>query len=131
MQAVQEFYHLKVKDNCSSQLTDLFLRRPRWFAAQDLFSFDDGSVVVITEADLDGYEPGKASDDVRNEIWADVNLIYQVKIVSEAALARLSCLWVRCHRHQKASIKKLTNDGGAAVGAPPLGNINVDIQVFS
>ncbi|KAI3468996.1 hypothetical protein Pfo_025659 [Paulownia fortunei] len=128
--AVQEFYHLKVKRNSSSQSIDLFYRSPRLLAARDLFAFDDGSMVVITEADLDGYHPGNASD-VRNEIWADVNLICQVKIVSDAALARLSCLWVRCHRHQKTSSEKLTGDGASAVGTPPLGNINVDIHVFS
>lgn len=132
MQAVQEFYHLEVKNNSSAQLTDLFFRSPRLLAARDLFSFDDGSVVVITKADLDGYDPVKTSHVVRNEMWVDVNLIYQVKIVSEAALTRLSCLWVQCQRQQKISSEKLTSKGGGAAGAPPpQGDINVDIHVFS
>ncbi|KAK6117457.1 hypothetical protein DH2020_048784 [Rehmannia glutinosa] len=129
--AVQEFYHLKVKGSSSSQMTDLLFRSPRLLAARDLFAFDDCSMVVITQSDLDGYDPEKTSVVVRNEIWADLKLIYQVKIVSEAALARLSCLWVHCNRHQKTSSEKLTSDGGGTVGTPPVGNMDVDIHVFS
>ncbi|KAK6157942.1 hypothetical protein DH2020_005256 [Rehmannia glutinosa] len=128
--AVQEFYHLKVKGSSSSRLTDLFIRSPRWLAARDIFAFDDCSMVVVTQSDLDGYDPEKTSV-VRNEIWADLNLIYQVKIVSEAALAKLSCLWVHYHGRQKTSSEKLTSDGGGTVGTPPVGNIDVDIHVFS
>ncbi|KAA8526036.1 hypothetical protein F0562_007864 [Nyssa sinensis] len=39
----------------------------------------------------------------RSEIWADLSLVYRVRVVGHAALARLSCLWLRCHTHQKIS----------------------------
>ncbi|KAG8374683.1 hypothetical protein BUALT_Bualt10G0021400 [Buddleja alternifolia] len=121
--AVQEFYHLKVK---CTQLTNLLFRSPKLLSARDLLSFDDGSVVVITKADLDGYDPGNGSNVDRNEIWEDVNLIYQVKIVSEAALSRLSCLWLRYYRQQKSLSEKLTSDGGCADSGPN----TVDIHLF-
>ncbi|CAI9775570.1 unnamed protein product [Fraxinus pennsylvanica] len=112
--AVQEFYHLKMKANSSSQLTGLSLS-PRFLAKQDLFAFDDGSVVVVTETDVDGYVPGNESGIAGNEIWADVNLIYRVKVAGDAALARLSGLWFIWNSRQKISSKKLSSDGGCVV----------------
>ncbi|KAA8522193.1 hypothetical protein F0562_012866 [Nyssa sinensis] len=107
-QAVQEFYHLKVKKTCSSwHMTSLILKTPKFSAAQDLMAFDDGSVVVVSEADLDGYDPSHESGAVRSEKCTDLSLVYGVRVVGQAALARLSCLWFRGHTHQKISSEKL------------------------
>ncbi|KAL7160498.1 hypothetical protein ABFS83_01G099300 [Erythranthe nasuta] len=125
LKAVQEFYHFKVKSNISGELNDIIFRNPRILAARDTSTFDDSSVVVITEEDLVGYDARTTTSSsnavVRNEIWANVNLIYQVKIVGEAALARLSCLWVQCPRQLNNSSEKLTGRE----------NIDVDIHLFS
>ncbi|KAL2489990.1 putative dual specificity protein phosphatase DSP8 [Forsythia ovata] len=126
--AVQEFYHLKVNTNSSSLLTSLFVSSPRCLAARDILGLDDCSFVVITEVDLDGYDPRNESG---NKARADTNLIYQVKVAGEAALAKLSCLWLRCHSQQKISSEKLKSDGGCAVGARRLQNFTLDIHVFS
>ncbi|KAK3014395.1 hypothetical protein RJ639_008823 [Escallonia herrerae] len=88
-QAVQEYYHLKVKrapnstSPCSSShMTTLISKAPRFFAAADLFTFDDGSVVVVTKADLDGYDPGQVS----SEIWADLSVVYRVRVAGQATM---------------------------------------------
>ncbi|GER25714.1 protein-tyrosine phosphatase mitochondrial 1 [Striga asiatica] len=90
--AVQEFYLLVVNGGrISSHTINLSFRSPR---SRDFFSFDDCSMVVITESDLDGYDADNASKFVRNSVWGDVNLVCQVRIVSEAALTGLAYLWV-------------------------------------
>ncbi|CAA0823115.1 Putative dual specificity protein phosphatase DSP8 [Striga hermonthica] len=88
--AVQEFYLLAVSGGCiSSHTINMSFISPR---SRDFFSFDDCSMVVITESDLDGYNADNASELVRNKVWGDVNLVYQVRIVSEAALTGLAYL---------------------------------------
>ncbi|KAL2489689.1 putative dual specificity protein phosphatase DSP8 [Forsythia ovata] len=129
--AVQEFYHLKVKANSSSQLTCPSYRCPRFLSKRDLFAFDDGTVVVITESDVDGYVPGNEPGIAGNEIWTDVNLIYRVKVAGEAALTRLSGLWFLWNSRQKISSEKLPSDGCCAVNGKQLGNLTVDIHLFS
>lgn len=62
----------------------------------DAEEFDDNSLVLITESDLDGYEENH-----------DLELAGQNMLASNAAIARLSCLWLRCHMGQKAPRKKL------------------------
>ncbi|KAL3834990.1 hypothetical protein ACJIZ3_009726 [Penstemon smallii] len=127
--AVQEFYHLKVKGSSPRNLTDLCLRSSRFLGKQELFALDDGSVVVITKEDLNGYDPRNGSDVSGSKIWpADVNLIYRVKIVSESALARLSYLWFR---YQKITNDKSTIDDGCEIddASPP--GITWDIHVFT
>ncbi|KAL3497549.1 hypothetical protein ACH5RR_040281 [Cinchona calisaya] len=98
-QSVQEFYHLQVKKICAlSSLTNLFFKSPKLFTGRDFLSFDDGAVVVITKADIDGYENSGA---VRNEIWADLSFIYRIRVAGGTALIKLSCLLLRCHSGQK------------------------------
>ncbi|KAL2472522.1 putative dual specificity protein phosphatase DSP8 [Abeliophyllum distichum] len=132
--AVQEFYRLKVNTNSSSLLTDLFVSSPRYLAARDILGMDDCSFVVITEVDIDGYDPrSESGNEARADAKAraDANLIYQVKVAGEAALAKLSCLWLRCHSQQKISSEKLNSDGCYAIGAQRLRSFTLDIHVFS
>ncbi|XP_075103768.1 phosphatidylglycerophosphate phosphatase PTPMT1 [Nicotiana tabacum] len=125
-QAVEEFYHLMVKRTYScSPLTSLISRNSRFLAGRNLLAFDDGAVVVITEADLDGYDHTRDSRVDGSEIWADLNLIYRVRVAGGAALARLSCMWFRCHTDQKIPSQKLTAE------SKQLGSFTVDIHVFS
>ncbi|CAN4127656.1 unnamed protein product [Withania somnifera] len=122
-QAVQDFYHLMVKRTYSSNpLTSMVSRNSRFLARRNLLAFDDGAVVVITEADLDGYDSSQVAG---SEIWADLNLIYRVRVAGGAALARLSCMWLRCHTDQKIPNQKLT------AGSKQLESFTVDIHVFS
>lgn len=131
-QAVLEYYHLKVKKaGVYCHMTNLLMSFPRPSGAKDLAAFDDGSVVVVTESDLDGYDPNQEPNAVGSEIWADLRVVYKVRVASEAALARISCLWFRCRAHQKISGKKLGRESSCSISAePPLGGISVDIHVY-
>ena len=69
MQAVQEFYNLRVKKTfTSSSPMNLVFKPPKLFTGRDLLAFDDGSVVIITNSDLDGYEASQESGPDRNEV---------------------------------------------------------------
>lgn len=125
-QAVQEYYfHLKVKSTVTSSrnVCSLILKTPCFPTNQDIVAFDDGSVVVVTESDLDGYVQTCESDSGRSELWADLSVVYRVQIAGKSALARLSCLWFRC--------RKIS--GGASscsIMADRLGRLNVDIHIY-
>ncbi|KAK9275082.1 hypothetical protein L1049_022341 [Liquidambar formosana] len=130
-QAVQEYYHLKVKKvGVYSHMTNILMRIPGSSGAQDLVTFDDGSVVVVTESDLDGYDPSHESNEVRRELWADLSVVYRVRVVSQAALARVSCMWLRCRAHQKIRREKLGRESSCSIQADQLGGISVDIHVY-
>ncbi|EXC02093.1 Protein-tyrosine phosphatase mitochondrial 1-like protein [Morus notabilis] len=130
-QAVQEYYHLKIKNAVIYRsMTDLILKAPRSAAPQDLIAFDDASVVVITESDLDGYDTSIESSTVGREIWADLSVVYRVRVAGKAALAKISCLWLRCHAHQKISDEKLRRESRCSITADHLGGISVDIHVY-
>lgn len=109
-QAVEEYYHLKVKKQMQR---DIWLGLggareavprllPYPYAAVDLLRFDDGSVVVITKADVIGYD-----DDDDDGTISDMNLVWRVRVAGEAALARFaSLLWmssssIRRNKHSK------------------------------
>ncbi|OAY60087.1 phosphatidylglycerophosphate phosphatase PTPMT2 isoform X1 [Manihot esculenta] len=129
--AVQEYYNLKVR-RCALKTTDLILKTPRPAQSRDIVAFDDGSVVIVTEADLDGYDHTHESDTVRREIWADLSVVYRVRVAGQAALARISCsyLWFRCHTNQKILRKQLSTENSCSIRANHLGGISVDIQVY-
>lgn len=131
LQAVQEYYNLKVR-SCALKTTDLILKTPRPAQSRDIVAFDDGSVVIVTEADLDGYDHTHESDTVRREIWADLSVVYRVRVAGQAALARISCsyLWFRCHTNQKILRKQLSTENSCSIRANHLGGISVDIQVY-
>lgn len=68
-QAVHEYHRLRVKKMCNSSygrtcssrnMINAILKPPMFFAAADLFAFDDGSVVLVTKVDLDGYDPNNS-----------------------------------------------------------------------
>ncbi|XP_028762659.1 putative dual specificity protein phosphatase DSP8 [Neltuma alba] len=113
--AVQEYYHLRVRKAMTyAPASNLIIKAPAATGASlDLVTFDDGSVVVVTESDVEGYEPAMG-----REIWANVSLVCRVRVVGQAALARISCLWLRYGRHRQASTGN------------HLGGISVDIHVF-
>ncbi|GAV68205.1 DSPc domain-containing protein [Cephalotus follicularis] len=130
-QAVQEYYHLMVKKPMVySHITDRILKAPRSSPAQDLVPFDDGSV-VITESDLRGYDPSLKSVTAGSEIWADLSVVYRVRLAGRAALARISCLWLRCQtHHRKISGNEFDKENSCLISGGHLGGISVDIHVY-
>ncbi|XP_065857549.1 phosphatidylglycerophosphate phosphatase PTPMT2-like [Euphorbia lathyris] len=127
--AVQEYYNLKVRGVCIDT-TDLVTRTPRPARSRDFVTFDDGSVVVVSEADLDGYDPDLGSSVAGREIWADLSVAYRVRVAGQAALERISCLWFRCQTQQKMLEEQLSTSSSCAIEANRLGGINVDIHVY-
>lgn len=106
--------------------TELIPRR--FFTTADLFAFDDGSVVLVTNADLDGYDPKKESGDVGGEIWGDVSVVYRVRHAGQAALTRLSCLWLRYNTNKVAS--QQLHQEGSCVKSNEVGGFTVNIHVY-
>ncbi|KAI3439675.1 TYR_PHOSPHATASE_2 domain-containing protein [Psidium guajava] len=130
-QAVQQFYYLKVKKvDLRSHLSDLVFKTSVAKIQRDQLPFDDGSVVVVTESDLVGYDPSLKCGDVKSEIWADLRVVYRVRYAGQAALARISCLWLRCRAEEKVSGEQLVSDSGCAIGSNHLSGISVDIHVY-
>ncbi|XP_065623196.1 phosphatidylglycerophosphate phosphatase PTPMT1-like [Quercus suber] len=129
-QAVLEYYHLIVKKAfIYTHMNDLIMKAPRSAASQDLIAFDDGSVVVVTESDLEGYDSSLDPGAVGSEIWADLSVIYRVRVVGQAALARISCMWVGCRAQERISGEKLRSESSCSIRAGHLGGISV-IQVY-
>lgn len=112
-QAVQEYYtRVKNTDNdvCRDDNSSKMLDVP---AQKEVAVFDDGSVVLVSECDLDGYDESVESDLTRNEVLVDLNLACRgVQVARQAAISRLSYLWLRYHSTKK------------------LGSIGVDIHVY-
>ncbi|XP_043717247.1 phosphatidylglycerophosphate phosphatase PTPMT2-like [Telopea speciosissima] len=131
-EAVQEYYRLRVKGACvSSFLHNPFVKALASPAAtKDFAAFDDGSVVVVTKADLDGYDASCDSSIVGNEVWAELSLVYRVQFAGQGVLARLSCLWLRCHTRQRISGEKLSRESSCSVEADKLRGVGVDIHVY-
>ncbi|KAK1305413.1 putative dual specificity protein phosphatase DSP8 [Acorus calamus] len=95
--AVEEYYyHLRVKMLWSS----CFLNYP----AKNVM--DDSSIIIVTEADLDGYNGGRDSGIVGNDIWEEVSLVYRVQLWGHSAIVRLSSLCLRCPRSKGLGKKK-------------------------
>lgn len=109
---------------------NLIKRAPVLAAARDLVPFDDGSVVVVTKSDLEGYDRNLESAGEGSEIWADLSVVYRVRVAGQAALARISCLWLRCRAHQNYSGEKLGRESSCSIRADRLGGISVDIHVY-
>lgn len=131
-QAVQDYYNLKVRRSCAHiNTTHLIPRTRRSASSQDFMAFDDGSVVLVTEDDLDGYDPSHESGTVkRREIWADLSVVYRVRVAGEAALARISCLWFSCQPQQKILGKQSSTKNSCSISTTHLGGISVDIHVY-
>ncbi|KAB2632438.1 dual specificity protein phosphatase DSP8 [Pyrus ussuriensis x Pyrus communis] len=124
-QAVQEYYYLMVKKAfVYSHLPDLMMTPLQSASSHNLVAFDEGSVVVVTESDLEGYDASFQSGAVGSEIWADLSVVYRVRVAGQAAFARISCMWLRFGAHQKISGE---NSGRRA---DRLSGMSVDIQVY-
>ncbi|KAF7828454.1 putative dual specificity protein phosphatase DSP8 [Senna tora] len=122
-QAVLEYYHLRVRKAVAYAPSANLIAKASLAAtaSRDLVTFDDGSVVVVTESDLEGYDPSICSR--TGEIWADLSVVYRVRVAGQAALARISCLWLRYGTHQKVSTEKLSSTNH-------LQGISVNIHVY-
>lgn len=129
MQAVQEYYFHRVKKIESTVHTYASLQNTLTFQTKPVAeAFDDGSVVLVTESDLEGYnENGNYSGGVGNEMLEELSVAYRVQFASQAAIARLSCLWLRCHIGTKMSAKKPESSVGSS---DQMGGISVDIRVY-
>ncbi|XP_061337009.1 phosphatidylglycerophosphate phosphatase PTPMT1 [Gastrolobium bilobum] len=131
-QAVQEYYcHLMVRKavGCAPAANLLVKAYEVGAASRDLILFDDSSLVVVTESDLEGYDPSSQSETMTSEIWADLSVVYRVRVAGQAALARISCLWLRCGTNQKISSEKLNRESSCSIRTNHLGGISVDIRV--
>lgn len=146
-QAVQEYYHLMVKKAgvYHHRPSNLLMGFPGFPVAlhptlmtsilstkiqeesgkKDSMAFDDGSVVVVTDSDLDGYDSSHKVNSEGSEIWADLSVVYRVRVASQAAVARISCMWLRCRAHQK-----ILRESSLSIRTDHLGGINVDIHVY-
>lgn len=112
-QAVQEYY-VRVKNTDSDVCGDDNLSEVFDFPAQkEVAAFDDSSVVLVSESDLDGYDESVESGLTHNEVLLDLNLACKgVQVARQAAISRLSFLWLRYHSTtQKMSTKKLRSIG--------------------
>ncbi|GAB2290052.1 hypothetical protein Dimus_024343 [Dionaea muscipula] len=133
-QAVQDYYAIKVKtpgsiSACtrSSRTLSKTLCLPS--TKVDVAPFDDGSVVIVTESDLDGYDGVQNSDFAcsRQVLVEEVSLACKVQFASQAAITRLSKIWLRTYPGLKASTKRRLS---SSIGADQMGSISVDIQVY-
>ncbi|RID69709.1 hypothetical protein BRARA_C01788 [Brassica rapa] len=122
--AVLEYYHVKVL-NTQSSLPDatsaLIPRNMKQVCSGNVVVFDDGSMVLVTHSDVEGYDE-RSMNVAGNELWAaaaDISMVYRVKVVGQAALARISCLWLGLRENHKLSGKNLSMRG-----------ISVDISVY-
>ncbi|TYH42803.1 hypothetical protein ES332_D11G087000v1 [Gossypium tomentosum] len=117
-QAVQDYYLHKVNNNgiCGDSCSMIIKKTLVVPEKQDTAVFDDGSVVVVTESDLDGYDASFDTDVLSNEMLDEGSLAGRLQFASQAAMTRLSCLWLRCRAEQKASRKLLSSLENASVG---------------
>lgn len=99
MQAVQNFYHRSKKlENNMDSSSNTILGFP---AKENLEDLDDGSIVIVNESDLEGYEELSNSGETGENILAVANLACRVQFASQATISQLSCLWLRIQAGQK------------------------------
>uniref|UniRef100_A0A9I9D6M4 Dual specificity protein phosphatase DSP8 n=1 Tax=Cucumis melo TaxID=3656 RepID=A0A9I9D6M4_CUCME len=130
-QAVLEFYHLIVqKDVSFCHIDDP--QKEVLGSLHDLIAFDDSSVVVVKESDLDGYDQSIIQSDM-GDIWADLSVVCRVRVAGQAALTRISCLWLSYrakHHSEKISGDDLGVGKGCSLSATHLEGFSVDIHVY-
>ncbi|KAF8412945.1 hypothetical protein HHK36_000917 [Tetracentron sinense] len=120
---------LRAKKNGSLSCLDSAVVTSQGFpGTRDIVAFDDGSIVLVTESDLDGYEGSCGA--VGNEILEEQSLGHRVQFASQTALARLSCLWLRSHARQKISNDNIGRESSCCEGTDQLGGLGVDIHVY-
>ncbi|KAL3537061.1 hypothetical protein ACH5RR_000427 [Cinchona calisaya] len=127
-QAVQNYYRqvkktenddIVMNDNSSTRIIGL----P---AAHDASVFDDGSIVLVTESDLDGYDESQAPCVAGRNVLAKTNLTCRFQFASQAAVTRLSSLWLRSQTRPKVSWKKLRS----SMTSSHLKSTGFDIHVY-
>ncbi|GLT84329.1 hypothetical protein SLE2022_025650 [Rubroshorea leprosula] len=121
--AVEEYYLCKlnkIRRPGNGSPCCRIVKKPLLLPAKtDAAVFDDSSVVFVTESDLDGYDATPDSSVAGNKIAAVGGLACRFQVASQAAIARLSCLSLRCQADQKASVK-----------TGQLQSVSVDIRAY-
>ena len=132
-QAVQDYYrHLMVRRVVGFvPSADLLVKASEAVAAGSLVTFDDNSVVVVSEQDLEGYDPSCHSESMASEIWAGLSVVYRVRVAGQAALTRISGFWLPYGTDQKMTGKKQSWESNCSIKRTNhLGGISVDIHVY-
>ncbi|XP_023539494.1 putative dual specificity protein phosphatase DSP8 [Cucurbita pepo subsp. pepo] len=130
-QAVLEFYHMIVQRDVSFCHID-DLGKEASGSSHDLITFDDSSVVVVKGSDLEGYDSSISQSEM-GDIWADLNVVCRVRVAGQAALTRISCLWLSYrekHHSKKISGDDLGVGKGCSLSAAHLEGFSVDIHVY-
>lgn len=128
-EAVQQYYLLKVRmAGTPYDLANLLMTIPSSLVAKQFVAFDDNSVVVVTESDLDGYDPNFGSYTLSSKTWADLSMVCKFGVASKAAIARISCVWFGYQA--QGNLLKLRSESSCTIQADPRGGISVDIQVY-
>lgn len=111
-QAVQKYYHLAVEKNNPYNSDKSFPTS----LTPPLSTLEDSSFVMVSKSDVDGYDGNSSS------LWAELSLAYRIQFASQAAIARLSCLWLRCHDEKKRGVEScsLEADQMGIMGLPCL-----------
>ncbi|KAF2303559.1 hypothetical protein GH714_019150 [Hevea brasiliensis] len=125
-QAVQDYYLLKVKETGSiiaRKSIDFLIREE---AKQGTEASDDSTFVVVTDSDLDGYDVGCETVVVNDKMLGELSLACRVQFASQAAISRISCLWLGCIANHKPSNKK----HGSSLSNDQLRSLTVDIRVY-
>ncbi|XP_047319825.1 phosphatidylglycerophosphate phosphatase PTPMT2-like [Impatiens glandulifera] len=127
-QAIQEFYHMHNIHHFAT------ISRMILLSSLDMVAFDDGSVVIVSETDLSGYESSRELlNGWERKSWTDIRLVYEIQLAGKAALERLSCMWFfqgggsnlfKCLSGEARMGKKIDEK------ADEMGILSVDIRVF-
>ncbi|KDP28828.1 hypothetical protein JCGZ_14599 [Jatropha curcas] len=127
--AVQDYYLLKVRETCNPRF--MTARKAldcltKEHAKQNIEDHDDDDTfVMVMESDLDGYDFECELGIVDNKMLGELSPVCRVHFAGQAAISRLSCLWLGCHANRKPSEKP-----GSSVGDDRLRSLTVDIQVY-
>nr|XP_043612583.1 phosphatidylglycerophosphate phosphatase PTPMT2 [Erigeron canadensis] len=111
-QAVQDYYFDKVD------------KHPKLSIKSEFEPFDDAAVVMVAESDLEGYTETFDSGFVCNSILVELSSACRAQFVSQAAISRLSCLWLR---FQDAVDKIPTKESASSKQMADVGGINIRV----
>ena len=120
LQAVQDYYQCwKERYICTSSTdTTLSCSEKTNFEA-----FDDSCMVLVSKSDIEGYELS-LNPNVAYNTLTELSVACRVQLTSQAAIARLSCTWLRINGH-KFWRKKLQS----SIGNDQQSSIRFDLQV--
>ncbi|XP_020084677.1 putative dual specificity protein phosphatase DSP8 [Ananas comosus] len=123
-QAVQQYYHLRVKKaRIPASLNYPVLKSSVLLSARNFVAFDESTFVVVTKSDLEGYNDGDSGmHNVGNSIWAELSVVYKVQFAGQAAIARLSYFYLRCRALSEKSLPdKVMGSDSCSLEAEQLG----------